>query len=143
MPGVDEMPHPRLEWVGMADLLLATKFYAPRPRNGIVPRPLLTERLGRGVRSKLTLISAPAGFGKSTLVTEWIAAASSAGQVTAWLSLDPGDNWTITATPTTLKVTAAAANGGFLRNPFQMTPTPAAIQSAETTTEKTVLFHQL
>lgn len=61
----------------------------------------------------------------------------------AYLSLDPGDNWTISATPTTLKVTAAAANGGFLRNPFQMPPTPAVIQSSETTTEKTVLFHQL
>jgi LuxR family maltose regulon positive regulatory protein len=72
--------------------LLETKFYAPRQRSGRVPRPRLTERLGRGTQSKLTLVSAPAGFGKSTLVAEWLAAAPAAGSVAAWLSLDPSDN---------------------------------------------------
>ena len=75
----------------MASPLLATKFYAPRPRTGLVPRPLLTERLARGTEAKLTLISAPAGFGKSTLLAEWLAKPTD-GSVTAWLSLDPGDD---------------------------------------------------
>jgi LuxR family maltose regulon positive regulatory protein len=76
----------------MASPLLDTKFFAPRPRPGIVPRPLLTERLDRGTRSKLTLISAPAGFGKSTLVAEWLATTPDGRPVIAWLSLDPADN---------------------------------------------------
>ncbi len=68
----------------MASPLLATKLYAPRPRSGLVPRPGLIERLRRGTESKLTLISAPAGFGKSTLLAEWMA---SSGR---WLGLPPG-----------------------------------------------------
>ncbi len=81
----------RLQWCGMASQLLATKFYVPKPRSGIVPRPSLTDRLLRGTQSKLTLISAPAGFGKSTLLAEWLSAPTE-GSVTAWLSLDPGDD---------------------------------------------------
>ncbi|HEX2756384.1 MAG TPA: LuxR C-terminal-related transcriptional regulator [Candidatus Limnocylindrales bacterium] len=76
----------------MTSLLLDTKLYAPRRRSGLVPRPQLTERLRRGTESKLTLVSAPAGFGKSTLLAEWLAIAAADGSVTAWLSLDPGDN---------------------------------------------------
>lgn len=75
----------------MASQLLATKFYAPRPRSGLVLRPKLTERLLGGTHSKLTLISAPAGFGKSTLLAEWLAAQGE-GSITAWLSLDPDDD---------------------------------------------------
>ncbi len=67
-----------LQLVGMASPLIDTKFYAPRRRSEIVPRPLLNERLDRGARTKLTLVSAPAGFGKSTLVAEWLPAASAA-----------------------------------------------------------------
>jgi LuxR family maltose regulon positive regulatory protein len=52
--------------------LLLTKLYIPPPRPGIVPRPSLIERLNEGLQRKLTLISAPAGFGKTTLVSEWI-----------------------------------------------------------------------
>lgn len=75
----------------MANQLLDTKFYAPRPRSGLVPRPGLTDRLFRGTESKLTLISAPAGFGKSTLLAQWLARPDD-GSVTAWLSLDAGDD---------------------------------------------------
>ena len=57
-----------------------------------MPRPHLTDRLERGTRSKLTLVSAPAGFGKSTLIAEWLDAAAADGSATAWLSLDLGDN---------------------------------------------------
>ena len=62
-----------------ASPLLETKLYAPRPRSGLVPRPRLTERLDRGTESKLTLVSAPAGFGKTTLLAEWLAARPAAG----------------------------------------------------------------
>ena len=54
--------------------LLETKLFVPRPRRGLVPRPRLSERLDRGAASKLTLVSAPAGFGKTTLLAEWLAA---------------------------------------------------------------------
>jgi LuxR family transcriptional regulator, maltose regulon positive regulatory protein len=75
--------------------LLETKFYVPRSRRGLVPRPRLSERLDRGAASKLLLVSAPAGFGKTTLLAEWLAAvpAAPAGErLVAWLSLDRGDN---------------------------------------------------
>ncbi len=73
----------------MSSPILATKLYIPPPRPKIVPRPRLIERLNEGLHGKLTLISAPAGFGKTTLVSEWIAGC---GQPVAWLSLDEGDN---------------------------------------------------
>ncbi len=75
--------------------LLETKLYVPRSRRGLVLRPRLSERLDRGTASKLVLVSAPAGFGKTTLLTEWLAArpAALAGeQLAAWLSLDRSDN---------------------------------------------------
>src|SRR5579863_1394812 len=75
--------------------LLKTKLYVPRSRRGLVPRPRLSERLERGAASRLVLVSAPAGFGKTTLLSEWLAAgpATPAGErLAAWLSLDRGDN---------------------------------------------------
>src|SRR5687767_12555145 len=78
--------------------VLETKLYVPQPRAGQVVRSRLSERLDRGTASKLVLVSAPAGFGKTTLLTEWLAAAPAAesadGQLrsAAWLSLDRGDN---------------------------------------------------
>ena len=80
-------------WVPTA--LLETKFYVPQPRRGLVPRPRLSELLDRGAASKLMLVSAPAGFGKTTLLTEWLAAGPAAPadeRLVAWLSLDRGDN---------------------------------------------------
>jgi LuxR family maltose regulon positive regulatory protein len=73
----------------MASPLLETKLFIPRSRRGVVPRPRLRERLERGVRSTLTLVSAPAGFGKSTLLSEWLAATPAEERAAAWLSLDP------------------------------------------------------
>lgn len=71
------------------DLLLATKFYQPRLRSSLVARPHLTEQLRRGMEGKLILISAPAGFGKTTLLAQWLA---ESGTPAAWLSLEPEDN---------------------------------------------------
>ncbi|HSK90842.1 MAG TPA: LuxR C-terminal-related transcriptional regulator [Euzebyales bacterium] len=76
----------------MAGPLLETKLYVPSPRRALVPRPRLRDRLGRGNQATLTLVSAPAGFGKTTLLAEWLAASGSDGRGTAWLSLDRGDN---------------------------------------------------
>ncbi|MEP7188043.1 MAG: LuxR C-terminal-related transcriptional regulator [Roseiflexaceae bacterium] len=83
----------------MSTPILATKLYLPQPRPNAILRPRLVERLNAGLRCKLTLISAAAGFGKTTLVSSWIRelqaeAASQANIVyqIAWLSLDKGDN---------------------------------------------------
>ena len=69
--------------------LLSTKLYIPRPWSGLVSRPRLTDRLNAGLDRKLTLISAPAGFGKTTLLSEWI---PQSPRCVTWLSLDEGDN---------------------------------------------------
>jgi len=69
--------------------LLTTKLYIPPVRPGLVSRPRLIERLNAGLYRKLTLISAPAGFGKTTLVNAWL---RSTDQPFAWISLDEGDN---------------------------------------------------
>src|SRR6478672_9513496 len=68
---------------------LATKVFVPPPRPKIVVRSRLIDRLNEGLHRKLTLISAPAGFGKTTLVSEWVAGRE---RPAAWLSLDEGDN---------------------------------------------------
>jgi LuxR family maltose regulon positive regulatory protein len=75
----------------MSGDLLQTKLYVPAVRPNLVPRPQLISRLNHGLRSghKLTLLSAPAGFGKTTLISEWIAGCE---RPSAWLSLDEGDN---------------------------------------------------
>src|SRR6266566_5713773 len=73
----------------MATLILTTKLYVPPPRPEVVFRPRLIERLNDGLNCKLTLISAPAGFGKTTLISEWVAGCE---RPAAWLSLDEGDN---------------------------------------------------
>ena len=72
----------------MALPILATKLYVPSRRSRIVLRPRLEKRLTEGLGRRLTLVSAPAGFGKSTLVAEWVA---ECGLPVAWLSLDEGD----------------------------------------------------
>src|SRR6266516_235083 len=71
------------------DLLLATKLHVPRPRAQLVPRSHLVERLQQGVAGPLTLVSAPAGYGKTTLLAQWRAATHTP---VAWLSLEPEDN---------------------------------------------------
>ena len=76
----------------MAGPLLETKLHVPRWQRGLVARPRLSERLSRGAESALTLVSAPAGFGKTTLLAEWLAAAPADGRSVAWLSLDQRDN---------------------------------------------------
>jgi LuxR family maltose regulon positive regulatory protein len=96
----------------MPTQLLTTKLYIPPVRPGLVSRPRLIERLNAGLRSgrKLTLISAPAGFGKTTLLSEWVGQILDIGDwrldsgetspspisnlqsQVSWVSLDKGDN---------------------------------------------------
>ena len=69
--------------------MIATKLYLPQPRPEWISRPRLTERLQASSNQKLTLLSAPAGFGKTSLVGEWI---NQSERPVAWVSLDAGDN---------------------------------------------------
>ena len=71
------------------DVLLATKLHLPRPRPGHIPRPRLVETVGEGLACALILVCAPAGFGKTALLADWI---RREGKPSAWLSLDSGDN---------------------------------------------------
>ena len=86
----------------MSGDLLQTKLHVPRVRPSLVPRPRLIETLNQGLAGKLTLISAPAGFGKTTLVSSWLDTLqtesarptgdpSPASTQIAWLSLDESD----------------------------------------------------
>ena len=71
------------------DVLLATKLHVPRAQPGLVARPRLAGRLDEGLDHGLVLIAAPAGYGKSVLLSEW---ARAQAQPVAWLSLDGRDN---------------------------------------------------
>ncbi len=75
----------------MSEALLLTKFYVPPPRPNLARRERLTQRLNEGLRlrQRLALISAPAGYGKTTLISEWVTALDAP---VAWLSLDEEDN---------------------------------------------------
>ena len=81
----------------MSTPLLATKLYIPPLRPNLVPRPRLIERLDEVQRlgHRLALVSAPAGFGKTTLLSEWAHAVGAHGDVplrVGWISLDADDN---------------------------------------------------
>jgi ATP/maltotriose-dependent transcriptional regulator MalT len=71
------------------DVLLATKLHVPRLQPGFVPRPRLVRALNGGLSQRLTLVCAPAGFGKTAVLADW---ARTLGRPVAWLSLDAGDN---------------------------------------------------
>jgi LuxR family maltose regulon positive regulatory protein len=79
----------------MSTPLLSTKLFVPPLRPELVPRPRLIERLNAGMARKLTLVSAPAGYGKTTVLSEWIHQGGMESTPTlpvAWLSLDEADN---------------------------------------------------
>ena len=81
---------PRVEWVTdptSASPLLQTKLYVPRSRPGLVSRARLIERLNQAIEGKLTVVCAPAGSAKTTLLGQWLATQPAA----AWLSLDQSD----------------------------------------------------
>ena len=71
------------------DALLATKLHVPRPQPGFVPRPRLVQALSQGLARGRVLVCAPAGFGKTSLLADWV---GGGGRPVAWLGLDAGDN---------------------------------------------------
>src|SRR5215470_4674367 len=111
--------------------ILATKLYISRPRPNVVSRPRLLERLNEGLHCRLILISAPAGFGKTTLVSEWVAGIERSA---AWLSLDAGDNdptrflTYLVAAVQTIAPTIGAGVLGVLQSP--QPPPPEALLTA-------------
>src|SRR5918994_6882180 len=111
----------------MAGPLLETKLHVPRRRRGLVARPRLIERLRLQPEPELILVSAPAGFGKTTLLAEWLAAVSAGGRRVAWLSLDTSDNdpvlfWTYVIGALQTAVDGA---GGDALTPLPAPPPPA------------------
>ena len=111
--------------------ILATKLYIPPPRPKVVLRPRLIERLNEGLHRKLILISAPAGFGKTTLVSEWIAVCQ---RPVAWLSLDEEDNDPVRFLAYLIAAlqTIAANIGGGLLSVLQ-SPQPPPVETMLTT----------
>jgi len=111
--------------------ILRTKFYIPPTRSEWVSRPNLIEQLHAGLHHKLTLISAPAGFGKTTLLSAWIA---SIARPVAWVSLDEGDNdparfWTYVVTALqTIKADIGQAALAMLRSPQLPAIEPLLVQ---------------
>jgi LuxR family maltose regulon positive regulatory protein len=138
----------------MTTPLMTTKLYIPPRRPNLVPRPRLIERLNAGLHCKLTLISAPAGFGKTTLLSEWAQALDGAGASrvagaratcaaptgagrTGWLALDESDNdparflaYFITALSRVEGIESTIGEGalGMLQSP-QPPPTEAVLTS--------------
>ncbi|HLX56466.1 MAG TPA: AAA family ATPase [Ktedonobacteraceae bacterium] len=81
------------ESAGLHDQLLATKFFIPSFPHALILRPHLLELLTKkSLECKLTLVSAPAGFGKTTLLSNWIHSRPSERTRVAWVSVDEGDN---------------------------------------------------
>jgi LuxR family transcriptional regulator, maltose regulon positive regulatory protein len=109
--------------------ILATKLYIPPPRPKVVLRPRLIEQLNEGLHRKLTLVSAPAGFGKTTLVSEWVAGCA---RPAAWLSVDKEDTDStrfltyLIAALQTIKANIGAGVLGVLQSP-QPPPTESIL----------------
>src|ERR671910_945603 len=83
---------PRAGAPAVPQTLVTTKLRAPRTRPNLVARPRLHEALDRGEGRKLTLVSAPAGFGKTTLLVEWLIERSGDERSVVWVSLDESDD---------------------------------------------------
>lgn len=114
----------------MSEILLATKTHIPPLRSQLVNRQRLIHRLndGLGQNNRLTLISAPAGFGKTTLINGWI---RQTGIPTAWLSLDKGDNDPvrfITGLAAAIQRVAPEAGNHILA--MMQVPQPPAVEAA-------------
>ena len=88
----DDQVRERLRQRTSGDPLLSIKLSVPSVRSSLVPRTRLSERLDEGLERKLTLLSAPAGFGKTTLLSSWIRELSGDARPVSWLSVDSGDN---------------------------------------------------
>ena len=121
---------PGISAVGL-DALIATKLRVPRARRGLVPRPRLVDWLTEALAGELTVVCAPAGFGKTALLADW---ARRSAQPAAWLSLDAGDN-----DPVRFWRHVAAALGGVREGigqrlgPLLGPPSPRSFEAVVTT----------
>jgi LuxR family transcriptional regulator, maltose regulon positive regulatory protein len=112
--------------------LLDTKLLAPKPRATLVSRPNLEERLAQGARAKLTLVSGPAGFGKTTLLAKSLTASPTSQKSVAWLSLDSADNdpvafWTYVISALQTAAAGVGANALALLQSNQQPPIETAL----------------
>jgi LuxR family transcriptional regulator, maltose regulon positive regulatory protein len=80
------------EKANAANALLETKLHVPRSRSDAVPRPRLIETVRQGAAHRLTVVVAPAGFGKTTLLSGWLADTDGQANAVGWVSLDPSEN---------------------------------------------------
>jgi LuxR family transcriptional regulator, maltose regulon positive regulatory protein len=112
------------------DELLATKLHLPRPPRGFVARPRLVDRLDDGLARELTLICAPAGFGKTSLLADW---SQRREQRLGWLSLDVGDNDPVRFWRHTVAALDRARPGVAERvSPLLGPPAPASFEAVTT-----------
>ena len=106
----------------MARHLLATKLHVPVARQRVVERSRLRVLLDRGANARLTLVSAPAGFGKTTLLAQWLSQPNTSGSAIAWLSLDSSDD----APPLFWSHLVAALRSAFARTGGDFPEVPGA-----------------
>jgi LuxR family maltose regulon positive regulatory protein len=128
--------------------ILGTKLYVPPPRPNAVPRPSVIERLDEGLQSRLILVSAPAGFGKTTIVSEWVAGCDRREPEVrpAWLSLDEGDSDSalfLAYLVAALRTVAADIGQGVLGMLQSPQPPPTATMLTALVNEITTLQHGL
>ena len=116
--------------------LLKTKLHIPKTRPDLIPRPRLIEQLNAGMDSKLILISAPAGFGKTTLLCDWV---KETGLPKSWISLDEEDN-DFTRFLTYLIAALQGIYSDIDKTPLELLRTP---QKPSTQGAFTVLLNQL
>ncbi|HEY5171011.1 MAG TPA: AAA family ATPase, partial [Acidimicrobiia bacterium] len=110
-----------------ANPLVETKLHIPAPRRNLLTRPRLHARLADAADARLILVSAPAGFGKTTLVTAWLSAVAGGGAAVAWLSLDERDNdpalfWAYVLAALESAVTGLGANARALLDSAGISP---------------------
>ena len=128
------------------DQLLSAKLNIPFERRDYLVRPRLTERLSAGLQRKVTLCSAPTGFGKTSLVSEWIRVS---GVPAAWLSLDANDNDPVRflsyliASLQTVRPLIGQDILTWLQAPPQFTAHPAPLSTGWTDRVLTILVNQI